>query len=133
MARQRSRDTETELRLRRLLWAAGLRYRVHVRLLPGLRREADLVFPGPKVAVMVDGCYWHGCPEHGTWPKTNAAFWRAKIEGNQRRDRETDQALRDAGWVPVRVWEHDDPMRAAQDIAHLVEVRRRGGASPVAS
>jgi DNA mismatch endonuclease (patch repair protein) len=129
MARQRSRDTDIETRLRRELWAAGLRYRLHRRPLPSLRREADVVFTRARVAVMVDGCYWHGCPEHGTWPKTNAEYWRAKIEGNQRRDRETDQALRDAGWLPLRVWEHEDPEEAARAIAQVVEARRRGGTS----
>src|SRR4051794_27753605 len=98
MARQARRDTGVEVRLRSLLHARGLRYRVHRRPLGGLRREADIVFPRARVAVFVDGCFWHGCPDHGTWPKTNAAFWRSKIEGNARRDRETDEALARAGW-----------------------------------
>lgn len=72
-----------------------------------MRRRADLVFPRKQVAVYVDGCFWHGCPVHGTWPKNNAEWWRQKIQGNQARDRDTDRQLRDAGWTIVRVWEHE--------------------------
>jgi DNA mismatch endonuclease, patch repair protein len=88
-----------------------------------LRREADVVFPRAKVAVFVDGCFWHGCPEHATWPKANADWWRTKIARNQARDAETDESLRLEGWVSVRVWEHENPAEAASHIALLV--RRR--------
>lgn len=113
MSRQKARDTGVELALRRALHALGLRYRVHRRPIAAVRREADVVFTRAKVAVFVDGCFWHGCPEHATWPKTNADFWRAKIEGNRRRDRDTDARLRAEGWRVVRVWEHEDPAAAA--------------------
>jgi DNA mismatch endonuclease (patch repair protein) len=124
MSRQRSADTEIELRLRRILHRSGLRYRVHRRPVPGLRRTADIVFTRARVAVFVDGCFWHGCPAHRTLPKTNADFWQSKIEANVRRDEDTRVRLADAGWLAVRVWEHDDPQRAATTIASLVAKRR---------
>jgi DNA mismatch endonuclease (patch repair protein) len=107
MQAQRERDTGIERAIRSRLHARGLRYRLHQRLLGGSRREADLVFPRSRVAVFVDGCFWHGCPEHATWPKHNADFWRAKIERNVERDRDTDARLAAEGWHVVRVWEHE--------------------------
>ncbi|MFF5469767.1 very short patch repair endonuclease [Streptomyces achromogenes] len=124
MSRQKSRNTEVEIALRRALHAAGLRYRVHRKPLKGVRREADVLFGPAKVAVFVDGCFWHGCPEHATWPKTNADFWRTKIEGNRRRDMDTDERLESAGWLAVRVWEHEDPVEAAARVTALVRARR---------
>jgi DNA mismatch endonuclease (patch repair protein) len=123
MKRQRQRDTAPELALRSLLHRRGLRFRVNYPI-PGLRRRADLAFTKTRVAVFVDGCFWHGCPEHGTWPKENADWWRGKIEGNRERDRDTDRRLADAGWVSVRVWEHEDVRSAAQNVAEVVEGRR---------
>ncbi|WP_424190409.1 very short patch repair endonuclease [Actinokineospora sp. G85] len=120
MSRQRSRDTTVELALRKELHARGLRYRVHRRPLPGVRREADIVFGRVKVAVFVDGCFWHGCPRHVTWPKNNAEFWRAKIEANRTRDRDTDLRLAGNGWTVVRVWEHEDPIAAADRVHEAV-------------
>jgi DNA mismatch endonuclease, patch repair protein len=121
MRSQRQRDTKGELELRSLLHRRGLRFRVHA-LLPGLRRRSDIVFTRARVVVFVDGCFWHGCPEHGTWPKENADWWREKIEANQRRDRDTDARLTAAGWTVIRVWEHEDPTQAADQI---VEIARR--------
>jgi DNA mismatch endonuclease (patch repair protein) len=120
MSEQPSQDTRIEVRLRSLLHARGFRYRVHQRPLSRHRRVADVVFTRAKVAVFVDGCFWHGCPLHGTWPKSNAAFWREKIEGNVRRDQETNTSLIEAGWVPVRIWEHEDIHRAADRVAAIV-------------
>lgn len=117
-----TRDTPGELALRRLLHRAGLRYRVDYRPVPGIRRKADVVFTKAKVAVFVDGCFWHSCPVHGTWPKANAAWWRDKLEGNEARDRDTDQRLADAGWTVVRIWEHETPAEAA---ARVVEALGR--------
>jgi DNA mismatch endonuclease (patch repair protein) len=107
MSAQRSLDTTPELELRRALHAAGLRYFVHRRPLPGLRRTADIVFPRAKVAVFVDGCFWHGCPKHGNVPRTNLWYWPEKISKNRARDADTDVRLLEAGWTPVRVWEHE--------------------------
>lgn len=124
MSQQRRVDTEIELRLRRVLHRAGLRYRVHARPLPGVRRTADIVFPSARVAVFVDGCFWHGCPDHGTTPKSNTEFWREKIRRNVERDRDTRLQLEAAGWIGLQVWEHDDPEGAASIIASLVARRR---------
>ncbi|NUT19444.1 MAG: very short patch repair endonuclease [Hamadaea sp.] len=128
MSRQRSRNTEIEVALRRELHRIGMRFRVHRRPLPELRREADIVFSKARVAVFVDGCFWHGCPRHATWPKNNDQFWQAKIERNQSRDVDTDRRLEAAGWVSIRVWEHEDPMVAAPGIAEIVQVCRRNWA-----
>ena len=103
MSQIHSRDTGPELRLRRALWAAGARYRLRYPL-PG---RPDLVFPGSHVAVFVDGCFWHGCPEHSVQPQTNSEFWRHKIAGNMARDRVVDENLTETGWCVVRAWEHD--------------------------
>jgi DNA mismatch endonuclease (patch repair protein) len=116
------RDTPGELALRSALRALGLRYRVDATL-PGTRRRADVAFLGAKVAVFVDGCFWHGCPTHGTWPKANAAWWRQKIEGNRRRDRDTDRRLMRDGWVVLRFWEHEDALRAARVVASALRPR----------
>lgn len=123
MSAQLSQNTKIELRLRSLLHARGLRYRVHHRPLSGQRRTADIVFTRAKVAVYVDGCFWHGCPQHATWPKRNAAFWRDKIETNMHRDQQTDASLAAAGWVSVRVWEHEDAAAAADRVTALVKSR----------
>jgi DNA mismatch endonuclease (patch repair protein) len=123
MTSQRQRDTKREMELRSLLHRRGLRFRVHA-LLPGLRRRSDIVFTRARVVVFVDGCFWHGCPEHGTWPKQNADWWRKKIEANQRRDRDTDARLRAAGWTVIRVWEHDDPIEAADRVTKVVRQAR---------
>lgn len=124
MSHQRSHDTKIEVVLRSTLHAAGLRFRVHRRPLVGVRREADIVFGPSRVAVFVDGCFWHACPEHATWPKNNAEFWREKIEKNRSRDRDTDARLAAAGWLAVRVWEHEKAAEAAERIAAVVRERR---------
>lgn len=116
----RRRDTAGELALRSALRAYGLRYRVDAKL-PGTRRRADVAFIRAKVAVFVDGCFWHGCPKHGTWPKTNADWWRQKIIGNQQRDRDTDHMLSAQGWTVLRFWEHTDPFAAARRVAQVLK------------
>ena len=122
MQRVRQKDTSAEFAIRRELHALGLRYRVHVPLKYIPRRAADVCFTKAKVAVFVDGCFWHGCPTHATWPKNNAEFWRAKIEANRARDRDTDARVRGHGWEVVRVWEHEPPRQAAERIAEVVRV-----------
>lgn len=122
MERQRRRDTKPELALRRSVWRLGLRYRVDVAPIPG-RRRADLVFTRARVAVYVDGCFWHRCPSHGTMPKANREWWTAKLEANVQRDRDTDRRLAAAGWIVVRVWEHEPTDEAAKRVADVV--RRR--------
>jgi DNA mismatch endonuclease (patch repair protein) len=116
------RDTPCELAVRSLVHRQGLRFRVDWPL-PGTRRRADLAFISARVAVFVDGCFWHGCPVHGTWPKANSAWWRAKIESNVQRDRDTDAHLRRVGWKVLRFWEHHDSARAALQICRIVKRR----------
>jgi DNA mismatch endonuclease (patch repair protein) len=114
MSKQRRRDTAPELRLRKLLFARGLRYRVDAPL-PGMSsRRADVLFPRKHVAVFVDGCFWHSCPLHGTLPRSNHDWWVAKLEKNVSRDRGTDAHLLAIGWVVLRFWEHEDMGSAAQ-------------------
>jgi DNA mismatch endonuclease (patch repair protein) len=124
MQAQARRDTAAERALRSVLHGRGLRYRVHRRPIPELRREADIVFWTTRVAVFVDGCFWHGCPQHASWPKQNDAWWREKIERNRERDADTDRRLRDAGWCVVRVWEHEAPEEAARRVEAAVRARR---------
>lgn len=120
MQGNRRRDTKPEMAVRRAVHALGLRYRVDARPLPDLNRRADSVFKRAKVTVFVDGCYWHGCPEHGTTAKKNATYWGPKIRRNRDRDAETDRLLCEAGWVTVRIWEHEDAHEASRRIAAVV-------------
>ncbi|MGO4462894.1 very short patch repair endonuclease [Streptomyces sp. M-16] len=124
MSRQKSRDTSVEVSLRKALHARGARYRIHRRPVKGVRREADIVFGPARVAVFVDGCFWHGCPVHATWPKNNADFWREKIEGNRRRDLDTDGRFAEAGWLVLRVWEHESVEEAVERVLEAVTARR---------
>lgn len=124
MQANKGRDTKPELALRRAVHALGLRYRVSVRPLPAVRRTADLVFTRAKVAVFMDGCFWHGCPDHHTKSATNAAYWADKVGKNRARDRETDALLEAAGWMAVRIWEHEDPGAAALKVESVVRARR---------
>lgn len=120
MSRARRRDTVPEVAVRREAYRRGLRYRVDSSL-PGLpRRRADMVFVRRKVAVFVDGCFWHSCPLHETTPTANRDWWTAKLERNVRRDRDTDAYLRGLGWTVLRFWEHEDPVAAADVIEEVV-------------
>ena len=123
MRGNKGRDTRPELAVRSAAHALGLRYRVGVSPLPGMRRTADLVFPRARVAVFVDGCFWHGCPEHHRPARLNAEFWTAKIEGNIARDADTDARLRGADWTVIRIWEHEPPAEAATKISAAVKAR----------
>ena len=125
MAKVRQKGAGAELALRRELYRRGLRYRVGYVVLKRPRRVADIAFPGLKIAVFVDGCYWHGCPEHATWPKHNAEFWRQKIETNRLRDADTNSRLLDAGWTVLRFWEHQSPIEAAETVAQTVAMVKR--------
>lgn len=121
----RQRDTAPELTIRRALHAHGLRFRVDLRVLSDSSRRADVVFAGPKVVVFVDGCFWHFCPKHRTFPKANAAWWLTKLKGNRRRDADTDRKLKRAGWRVVRVWEHEPATKAVARIIEVVRARHR--------
>ncbi|WP_435246022.1 very short patch repair endonuclease [Streptomyces sp. NRRL F-5630] len=128
MSRQRSRDTDPERAVRRLVHAAGFRYRLQVRV-PGLaRRTMDFGFPRERLAVFMDGCFWHGCPEHATSPRSNAAWWREKLDRNMARDAETTAHLHAQGWTVLRFWEHEAPEHAASVV--IAALRRRRGEHP---
>lgn len=115
MSIQRERDTACEVILRRALWRLGYRYRKHYRL-PGMRREIDIAFIKHRLAILVDGCFWHACPEHGAIPRRNPEWWQEKLNANGARDRDTDARLQSLGWTVIRLWEHtalDDAVRTA--------------------
>ncbi|MEU3335180.1 very short patch repair endonuclease [Streptomyces sp. NPDC006668] len=125
MSRQGSRDTAPEIAVRRLLHAAGLRYRVNVPV-PGMpRRTIDIVFPKAKIAVFMDGCFWHGCPQHATQPRANAEWWRAKLDKNMARDIETTEHLTAEGWTVLRFWEHESTEDVAGRVSAFVADRKR--------
>jgi DNA mismatch endonuclease (patch repair protein) len=118
MELQARAGTRPERALSELLRGRGVAFSTGHKLFPGLRRTADIVIDDAWVAVFVDGCFWHGCPEHGTWPQANAQFWREKIEANCRRDRDTDARAHDEGWTVIHVWEHEEPATA---VARIVD------------
>ena len=130
MRGNRRRDTAPELAVRRRLHAAGLRYRVDVQPLAGLRRRADIVFTRQRLAVFIDGCYWHGCPEHVSTPTTNGEYWSAKVAANRRRDADTNARLAAAGWRVARYWEHEAPEAVADDIRRILREMERAPATP---
>lgn len=123
MSTAKRRDTAAELALRRELHALGLRYRVAYPIPGQRRRTIDVAFTRAKVAVFVDGCFWHGCPEHGTDPRSNSEWWKTKLAANKARDRDTDRLLNGLGWAVVRVWEHEDVRDAATVISQIVGTR----------
>ncbi|WP_081221710.1 very short patch repair endonuclease [Streptomyces sp. M41(2017)] len=122
MRGNRGKDTKPEKALRSLLFKEGLRYRVHALPVQGLRRSVDVLFPKARVAVFVDGCFWHVCPEHHRPATKNTGFWREKFADNQRRDAETNRILEEAGWTVIRAWEHEAP----EDVARRVISAVRG-------
>lgn len=124
MQGNRGRDTTAELVVRRLVHARGLRYRVNARPEPDLRRTADMLFGPAKVAVFIDGCYWHGCPVHFRAPATNVEYWSRKIDGNRERDLDTTARLEERGWRVLRFWAHEAPSETAARICNVVRERR---------
>ena len=123
MSLARRRETRPELELRTVLHARGLRYRV-VYPVPGQRRRTiDVAFTRQRLAVFVDGCFWHGCPEHGTSPSRNSAWWQTKLAANRARDRDTDAVLQSLGWRVLRVWEHEPP----HEVADVIQLLLRDG------
>jgi DNA mismatch endonuclease, patch repair protein len=121
MQAQRTRDTGPEVAIRSAVHRAGLRYRVDARPLPNFPRKADLVFRRAKVAVFVDGCFWHSCPLHGRQSVANASWWRDKLARTQQRDADTTRHLVEAGWQVVRIWEHGSPEVASARIMAVVD------------
>lgn len=129
MRGNRGRDTRPELAVRRELHRRGLRYRIGYRPLPELRRTVDIAFSRPKIAVFIDGCYWHGCEQHYRPARTNTDYWSPKIAANRARDTDTDARLLAAGWTVLRYWEHEAPKVVADE----VEAAVRGTAEPPAT
>lgn len=125
MSRLGQRDTGPEIALRSELHGRGLRFRVDRTPVQGIRSRADVVFGPEKVAVYVDGCFWHCCPEHGSMPKANATFWERKLKRNRERDIETDRSLRERSWEVVRIWEHEEVAEAADRVEDVLRARRR--------
>jgi DNA mismatch endonuclease (patch repair protein) len=131
MQANKPRDTSPELKVRRALHAGGLRYRVAYRPEPALRRSADIVFTRQRIAIFIDGCYWHACPQHGTKSRSNAAYWSEKLAQNVARDADTTQQLRSRGWTVLRFWEHEDPRQVAATVIEAVRsTRTEGEAAP---
>jgi DNA mismatch endonuclease (patch repair protein) len=124
MASQRNRDTIPELMLRTELRSRGLGYRINARLPNIPRRTCDVAFVGARVAVFIDGCFWHSCPLHAVPPKQNAAWWSEKLERNIRRDRDTERRLEENDWRVLRFWEHEDMALAADVVESVVRFRR---------
>ncbi|WP_286144520.1 very short patch repair endonuclease [Mycobacterium sp. E136] len=121
MSRQRRRDTSPELAVRQTLHSRGIRYRVDMRPEPDLRCRADIVWKRRRIAVFIDGCFWHSCPIHATQPKSNREWWERKLEANVRRDLATDAVLRSRGWTVLRFWEHEDPSAVANVVCEYLE------------
>lgn len=120
----RRRDTKPELAVRSILHAGGLRYRCDLRVKVGARAvRPDIVFTRRRVAVLIDGCFWHACPEHGSAPRNNTEYWNPKLRRNQERDRENTEALEAAGWLVVRAWEHTPPSEIAARVRSAVRAR----------
>ncbi len=130
MQGNRSRDTKPELAVRSAVHRRGIRFRVSVRPQPELPRTADLVLRKSRIAVFVDGCYWHSCPEHHTQPVTNSEFWADKIARNVERDAETTTYLQQAGWTVLRFWEHEDPESVADRVQESVRSSAEGTGRP---
>ncbi|GAB4404435.1 MAG: hypothetical protein OHK003_32360 [Anaerolineales bacterium] len=124
MKAAKPRDTAPEKALRSVLHKKGLRFRVDEKPIKELNRKADIVFRSAKIAVFVDGCFWHGCPLHGTQSKANAEFWENKIRQNKERDEDTNKRLNKAGWKVVRVWEHEEPEKISNKIYRIVRQRQ---------
>jgi DNA mismatch endonuclease (patch repair protein) len=120
MQANRAIDTRPEVALRSALHRRGLRFRKNTRPAATIRCRADVVFATARVAVFVDGCFWHRCPQHGTSPRTNSAYWQAKLDRNVARDRRNDDDLATSGWTVIRVWEHEHPERAAARVEQIV-------------
>lgn len=124
MQGNRAEGTRPELEVRSAVHRRGLRYRLHTRPVTSLRCTADLVFRASRVAVFIDGCFWHGCPDHGRIPADAKGYWAAKLTRNIERDRFNNQALAQAGWKVLRFWEHDDAEAVAIEVEQVVKAQR---------
>jgi len=130
MLGNRGRDTRPELLIRRALHARGLRFRVDLRPEPSLRTRADIVFTKRRIAVYIDGCFWHGCPLHATTPKSNESYWLPKLARNVERDAQSTASLEERGWLVLRFWEHESVDAVVARIAELLPARTAPSATP---
>ena len=130
MAATQGTNNRADRFIRSALHHRGLRFRIQRRLIPGSTRSVDIVFPRARLAVFVDGCFWHDCPVHGSQPKSNAEWWRRKIRQNVERDQDTNERLRDLGWRVIRIWEHEDHAEAADRIAEAYHEALAGHCGP---
>ena len=128
MRANRGADTGPEMRLRSLVHKAGLRYAIDVRPEPDINRRADLVFRGAKVAVFVNGCFWHGCPKHYSAPKSNKRYWSEKVRRNRERDVETMVLLKRRGWRVLVFWEHQPARLCSERVVSIVSERKKRAA-----
>lgn len=123
MRRQKTTNTGPEIAIRSALQRAGKRFRVNLPVPNRLRRTIDIAFPARKVAIFIDGCFWHGCPKHKQNPRNNSEWWHEKLQGNRDRDIDTDNVLKEAGWLVLRYWEHDSPEYAVAEILGMIDLR----------
>lgn len=128
LGQHKSRDTTPELAVRRALFASGLRYRVHYPVPGRTRGSIDIAFPALRVAVFVDGCFWHGCEDHARPSKSNSNWWASKISANRERDASTSSLLEELGWTVIRCWEHEAPAEVANRVRSVVAQKRRAAA-----
>ena len=133
MRTQRQRDTQCELEIRRKLHRTGVRYRIDCPPLTDCRRRADIVIRPARIAIFIDGCFWHKCPLHWKAPHRNSAWWTEKIDSNARRDQETSDLLKQRGWLVIRVWEHEPADAVVRRIIKAVCLRRPGWKNSVAA
>lgn len=130
MQAQKAKDTKPEMQLRRALHARGLRFRVDAKLPEAGRRTADIAWAGRRIAVFVDGCFWHGCPDHFVLPKSHSRWWQEKIQRNRDRDEDTTRMLLDQGWTVIRIWEHAATSDAASFVQNIVHHEHAASAAP---
>ena len=126
MKANKSTDTSLEIKMRSALHRAGMRFFKNQLVGESVRTRVDIVFPRARVAVFVDGCFWHYCPEHGQLPAANREFWRAKLEGNRSRDHLVNGQLEKEGWTVIRIWEHERIERGVARVESALELSRAG-------
>lgn len=126
MQKQRVRDTQAEMLVRRVLHSRGIRFRVDTKPEPDLRVKGDVVWRGVRLIVFIDGCFWHGCPQHATRPRANADWWAQKLDNNVQRDRRNNANLVARGWTVLRFWEHEDPYDVADQISAKLDNLKAG-------
>ncbi len=120
MSKIKSKDTSPEMALRKALWHSGIRYRVQYG-----KEKIDIAFLSKKVAVFVDGCFWHSCPIHGHIPKSNTGYWKPKLERNIERAKEKDARLEGSGWKVLHFWEHDIKLDNKKCTTNIIKILHR--------